>query len=89
MVVLSLFPSPLEHLGARYPQQLRGMATDPSAQGQGLGSVLLRAVQASGPLWCNARLRARPFYARAGWHPIGEVFEIAKVGPHQRMVWAT
>jgi GNAT superfamily N-acetyltransferase len=88
LVVLSLFPTPLVHGGANYPQQLRGMATDPSSQGQGLGSILLRAVQPLGPLWCNARIRARPFYARAGWQPIGETFEIPEVGPHQRMVWA-
>ncbi len=88
MVVLSLFPTPLEHGGMLYPQQLRGMATAPSAQGQGLGSILLRTVQGGGPLWCNARLRARSFYARAGWRPIGAEFEIPKVGPHQRMVWA-
>ena len=88
IAVLSLFPSPLEHGGAIYPQQLRGMATEPSLQGQGLGSVLLQEVQALGPMWCNARIRAQPFYARAGWQPIGATFNIPQVGPHQRMVWA-
>lgn len=88
VVVLSLFPSPMALGGAVYPQQLRGMATDPSCQGQGLGTILLGEVQALGPLWCNARIRARSFYARSGWRPIGAEFEIPQVGPHQRMVWA-
>ncbi|MFT5586716.1 MAG: GNAT superfamily N-acetyltransferase [Cognaticolwellia sp.] len=88
MVVLSLFSTPMEHGGAIYHQQLRGMATDPACQGQGLGSQLLLHVQQMGPIWCNARLKARSFYARAGWLPIGSEFDILEVGPHQRMVWA-
>ena len=88
LVVLSLFSNPIVHNGAIYPQQLRGMATDPVCQGQGLGSQLLIEVQSLGPLWCNARLRARTFYARAGWQAVGSEFDLPKVGPHQRMVWA-
>ena len=88
VAVVSLFPTPLEHAGETYPWQLRGMAADPAHQGQGLGTILLAAVEERGgaPLWCNARIRARSFYQRAGWRPIGETFEIPKVGPHQRMV---
>lgn len=70
--------------------QLRGMATLPSWRGRGIGVALLRAVEAEldEPLWCNARTSAAGFYERHGWEPIGETFEIPKVGPHVRMVRA-
>ena len=68
--------------------QLRGMAVVPELRGSGLGATLLEATHAEGlPLWCNAREAVVPFYARYGWRPVGERFEIAGVGPHQRMVY--
>ena len=71
------------------PRQLRGMAVDGAHQGRGVGGALLSAVAdaLSGPLWCNARLRAVPFYARHGWHITSERFDIAGIGPHHRMAW--
>ena len=76
--------------------QLRGMATAPAFRSQGVGSWLLAHVEAQlldghpgTRLWCNARVRAAPFYERAGWNRVGAVFEIDGVGPHVEMVRAS
>lgn len=68
--------------------QLRGMAVDPDWRGRGVGQQMLVALEADvgEPLWCNARIGARDFYARNGWTPTGDIFEIPEVGPHVRMV---
>lgn len=73
--------------GSRW--QLRGMAVEPELQGAGVGRALLRAVcaEVDEPMWCNARARVVGFYAREGWQADGAPFEIAEVGPHQRMTW--
>lgn len=71
--------------------QLRGMATDPSWVGRGVGRAVLEAgeatVVAAGPrrLWCNARLAAVGFYERLGWTVCSDLFDIPDVGPHHRM----
>ena len=68
--------------------QLRGMATEASAQSQGIGGrVLAAAVEAvrdSGGrvLWCHARVRAVPFYERAGLVGVTDAFEIGDIGMH-------
>jgi ADP-ribose pyrophosphatase len=69
--------------------QLRGMAVDPSLQGTGRGTELLHGCMhaVDAPMWCNARIRAVPFYRRAGWRVTSETFDIPNVGPHQRMHW--
>jgi len=75
--------------------RLRGMATDPSARGQGAGRALLVAcvehvaAEGGGELWANARIGALDFYTRAGFEVISERFEIAGIGGHfvvRRMV---
>lgn len=68
--------------------QLRGMAVLPDLQGAGVGRALVQAIEAEvdGPLWCNARTSAIPFYERCGWTPVGEPFDIEPIGPHRRMV---
>ena len=78
-------PAPLDPTRTR---QLRGMAA--AHPGSGAGSVLLAALHAADPrpAWCNARLRAVPFYARHGWQVVSDVFDIAGVGPHHRMIWS-
>jgi len=70
------------------PWRLRGMATDGGFRGRGLGRLVLDAavdhVVGSGAtlLWCNARIRAEPFYRRAGFTVDGEEFDVSGIGPH-------
>jgi GNAT superfamily N-acetyltransferase len=71
--------------------QVRGMATEPAMRGRGLGGELLerciRHVERLGGVvvWCNARIRAVPFYERHGFVRRGDVFEVVDLGPHVRM----
>lgn len=74
--------------------QLRGMAADPEVQGKGLGGKLIQfAVNDalregySVIFWCNARLKAVPFYQKNGWQISSEMFEVPKYGPHHRMIF--
>ena len=73
--------------------QLRGMATVPARVRRGIGTAVLRFVEALaahdwkvGLLWCNARIGARGFYERRGWRVVSDEFDVPDVGPHVRMV---
>jgi len=92
IAMASWYPKDVEGRGGR-GFQLRGMAVAPELQRTGSGSTLLgagenhiRARRLADYLWCNARLRAIPFYERHGWAVIGDEFEIPEVGPHRRML---
>lgn len=71
--------------------RLRGMATHPDFQGQGAGGRLLRfalehlKAQHADVLWCNARIKAVPFYEREGLAVRNGPFEIAGIGRHYVM----
>jgi predicted GNAT family N-acyltransferase len=72
--------------------QLRGMATLPENQGQGLSSELLATAfpiikqNFCTLLWCNARESATGFYEKAGFKKLNdEVFMIDDIGPHVLM----
>lgn len=73
---------------AKYPYQLRGMATDSKYQGQGLGQkIILKAEELLKEkkcelLWFNARTSAAKFYQKCGYRQIGSTFDIPDVGPH-------
>ncbi len=70
--------------------QIRGMAIAPEFQGQGIGGRLMSFALTRFALqhpeiktaWCNARLSAEDFYARYGWTPTGDVFDVPQIGPH-------
>lgn len=74
--------------------RLRGMASEPALQGQGVGGRVLefgigeiaRRLAARGAaaatLWCNGRTGAQQFYERHGFQAVGEVFETPGTGPH-------
>lgn len=70
---------------------LRGMAVETSRQGQGIGAQLVARVEDKARsagievLWFNARRVALGFYARLGFEPWGEEFELPVVGPHTVM----
>lgn len=95
--VVSLYPKPAptmqqpsgEHLTA---WQLRGMAINPTRQGQSYGTVLMLAckqhIMARGGtlIWCNARTGAVGFYRAMGFEVQGDEFVIPDVGPHFVMV---
>lgn len=68
---------------------LRGMAVRAEHQKQGVGTALLDEISAvvSGPMWCNARADAVPFYLRRGWTESGPRFQMAVGGATQRMLW--
>ncbi|MGQ0553242.1 MAG: GNAT family N-acetyltransferase [Planctomycetota bacterium] len=75
------------------PFRLRGMAVLPDRQKQGLGRMLLLAVQAiaqarGGGIWCTARTHVEPFYAAHGFRREGGVFDLPGGGPHLLMTWS-
>ena len=80
------FPEPFH--GDTRAWRLRGMASDVTVRGRGYGAAVLdRATDevrtAGGSLvWCNARLAAAGFYARAGFVSDGAEFTVAGIGPH-------
>ena len=71
-----------------YQYRLRGMATLPEFQGQGLSSALLKTAfpvikqNQCKLLWCNAREKAMGFYSKVGFHPTGEIFTLPNIGKH-------
>jgi predicted GNAT family N-acyltransferase len=72
--------------------QLRGMATLPENQGQGLSSELLTTAfpiikqNFCTLLWCNARESAIGYYEKVGFQKHNdEVFSIDDIGPHVLM----
>lgn len=76
---------------AKNPYRLRGMATDHSYRGMGLGSKILQQgemllkVMNCDLLWFNAREIAFPFYEKNGFTIIGDMFDIPGAGPHKVM----
>lgn len=76
----------------RATTQLRGMATEPTLAGTGIGRRLLRAGithAARGgtrSVWANARVSALRFYERNGFTAVGDVFTTTETGlPHRRV----
>jgi len=74
-----------------YQNRLRGMATLPDHQGQGLSQALLRTAfpvikqNQCTVLWCNAREKAMGFYSKVGFKASGELFSIQNIGKHMLM----
>jgi predicted GNAT family N-acyltransferase len=73
--------------------QLRGMATDASVQGRGLGRQLLETAVAEARrdepgriFWCNARTSAIGFYEQLGWRVVSAPFDVPTAGPHVKML---
>ena len=76
--------------GSQY--QLRGMATLKEFQKNGAGKLMLEfAIEEMKQLkvnliWCNARVKAIPFYEKQGFKTVGNEFDINYVGGHFVMV---
>jgi len=71
-----------------YQYRLRGMATLPEFQAQGLSSALLKTAfpvikqNQCTLLWCNARERAMGFYLKVGFAASGDFFSVPQIGKH-------
>jgi len=89
--VASVMREPYPHDPLPGDWRVRGMATSFEARGRGIGAALLARCeehvrdQGGTRLWCNARVRARAFYERAGFAVEGEVFEVPTIGSHYLM----
>ena len=89
--VATVAPEP--HPDGRHPGawRIRGMAVDDDRRGRGIGGRLLERclehARANGAdlVWCNARIRAVPFYERHGFEREGAAFDVPRIGPHVRM----
>lgn len=74
--------------------RLRGMATEPSKQGQGAGSQLIQFAEThmqqkkekANVWWCNARISAAGYYEKLGLEQFGKTFEIHPIGIHKVMI---
>ena len=79
-------------IDAPYQYRLRGMATLPEYQRQGLSKALLKMgfpivkQNQCSVVWCNAREETMEFYQKVGFEKIGNKFEIPEIGPHFLMV---
>ena len=76
--------------GCKY--RIRGMAVDSEYRNRGIGSEIVKELQKKAKeertgIWCNARIKAVPMYARCGFVIVSEIFEIKNIGPHYDMEW--
>lgn len=91
IAIASFYPEKHRLLQGWKQFRLRGMATHPEFQGQGVGARLLGfaidhlRAQHADRLWCNARKSAAELYTRAGFIIEGEEFDIPGIGPHYLM----
>ena len=88
--VASLYSESLETMTNKNTYRLRGMATEPSEQRKGFGTMILRGAMDYLKketdveiLWCNARVTAFGFYEKMGFTILGEIFDIPNLGPHK------
>lgn len=87
----SFFHMTSPKIEATLPYRLRAMAVHPAHRGKDYGQALIReACQQLRQLdvdilWCDARLKAVPFYQRLGFHMLPEVYDVPRIGPHQFM----
>lgn len=77
----------------QHQYQLRGMATLPAYERQGLSSELLNMAfpvikqNFCTLLWCNAKVSAVGFYEKVGFKKVDDVvFDIEGIGPHVLMM---
>ncbi|MGM0556491.1 MAG: GNAT family N-acetyltransferase [Myxococcota bacterium] len=71
------------------PQVVGRVAVLTSRQGEGLGSVLMEAVQehiGESPAELHAQAHLEDWYTRLGWTRVGALFEEANI-PHVMMEW--
>ena len=91
--VVRFHPAPCPYRsGATAPWQLRGMATDPTVRGAGVGRALVEegrsrvAARGGDLIWCDARVPVIGFYERMGFTVVSEPFDKPGIGPHVGML---
>jgi ribosomal protein S18 acetylase RimI-like enzyme len=91
MCIVSFYKSAFANAPGKNAVQLRGMATDQKARGQGFAKKLMRhslryfSEKATELIWCNARVSAIGFYEQYGFVREGREFDIPGVGVHVLM----
>ena len=87
----TFYPEETNKMGGNNPYRLRGMATDSNYLRNGYGKQIMQEafqilkLKKCNLLWCNARILAVPFYQSVGLQEIGDLFDIADIGPHYYM----
>ncbi len=88
--IASLYAESLEAMPNKNAYRLRGMATEPSEQRKGFGTMIfhgamdyLKKETDVEILWCNARVTAFGFYEKMSFTILGEIFDIPNLGPHK------
>lgn len=87
----SFFPMVTSKVHFQSYYRLRAMATHPAYRGRRAGAMLIEhaaeilQAQSIEVLWCDARLKAVPFYEKLGFDRLPEVYDIPKIGPHHFM----
>jgi GNAT superfamily N-acetyltransferase len=79
--------------------RLRGMATEETARGEGLGAKILHScikhvranhrndrTRPKTVIWAHARTGALKFYRRHGFRTVGSEYDLAEIGPHYLIV---
>jgi predicted GNAT family N-acyltransferase len=90
--VVRFSPAPCPWRTASSPWQLRGMATDATVRGAGVGRAMVaagmaRVAERGGDLvWCDARVTAAGFYERMGFTVVTGEFDKPGIGPHVGML---
>ena len=91
LCIATFYPEAMKGVYSVKAYRLRGMATHPDFQRQGLGKILMQSAfshlrnKKSDFLWCKARLLAIPFYRSLGFKIIGEQYDIEGIGLHYSM----
>jgi len=90
--ILSIFQRSDPSISNKKGFQLRAMAVAAEERGKGLGLQLLSAAEKHAVnnnadyIWANAKSDAVEFYRKAGYQIDTKVFDIAPVGPHQKII---
>jgi GNAT superfamily N-acetyltransferase len=87
----TFYPVASSKISASNPFRLRAMAVDAAYRGQNHGQSLIEyaltilAAKGCDVVWCDARLRAVPFYERMNFQKTDDIYDIPLIGPHQFM----
>ena len=87
----TFYPETSTKIKSENAYRLRGMATNSNFQRKGYASYLMAEsfkelkTRDCDLVWCNARLVAVSFYKSVGFKIIGDLFDIAGIGPHYYM----